>query len=99
MFAYNILGDRAPLPYEQLFEFRGSLYGFVAVRLCDYAGHARPISPKWDTLAMPAADFRRLARRRWRSCWGWEGRGIREWGVGTGGVARREERGEKSGVH
>ena len=28
----------------------------------DYAGHARPISPKWDTLAMPAADFRRLAR-------------------------------------
>ena len=28
----------------------------------DYAGHARPISAKWDTLAMPAADFRRLAR-------------------------------------
>ena len=38
------------------------LYAFVAVRLMDYAGHARPISAKWDTLAMPAADFRRLAR-------------------------------------
>ena len=62
VFAYNILGDRAPLPYEQLFEFRNKLYAFVAVRLTDYAGHARPISAKWDTLAMPAADFRRLAR-------------------------------------
>ncbi len=62
VFAYNILGDRAPLPYEQLFSFRNKLYAFVAVRLMDYAGHARPISPKWDTLAMPAADFRRLAR-------------------------------------
>ncbi len=62
VFAYNILGDRAPLPYEQLFKIRNKFYGFVAVRLMDYAGHARPISAKWDTLAMPAADFRRLAR-------------------------------------
>ena len=62
VFAYNILGDRAPLPYEQLFIFRDRAYAFVAVRLADYAGHARPISAKWDTLAMPAADFRRLAR-------------------------------------
>ena len=38
VFAYNVLGDRAPLPPEQLFEFRGSLYGFVAIRLADYAG-------------------------------------------------------------
>jgi hypothetical protein len=61
VFAYNVLGDRSPLSYEQLFQFRGQLYGFVAVRLGDYAGHARPISTKWDTLAMPARDFRRLA--------------------------------------
>ena len=38
------------------------LYGFVAVRLADYAEHARPISPSWDTVAMPTAEFRRLAR-------------------------------------
>ena len=38
VFAYNVLGHRAPLPAEQLFEFRGQLYGFVAVRLSDYAG-------------------------------------------------------------
>jgi hypothetical protein len=62
VFAYHILGSRAPLPYEQLFEFSDHVYGFVAVRLSDYAGHARPISAKWDTLAMPAADFRRYAR-------------------------------------
>jgi hypothetical protein len=62
VFAYEILGDRAPLPAEQLFEHRGRLYGFVAVRRSDYAACARPISPSWDTVAMPTADFRRLAR-------------------------------------
>ena len=62
VFAYDVLGDRAPLPAEQLFEHRGQLYGFVAVTLADYAAHARQISPSWDTVAMPTADFRRLAR-------------------------------------
>jgi hypothetical protein len=62
VFAYDVLGDRAPLPAEQLFEFRGSLYGFVAVRLADYADNAHQISPRWDTVAMPTADFRRVAR-------------------------------------
>ncbi|HYW79333.1 MAG TPA: HYExAFE family protein [Thermoguttaceae bacterium] len=61
VFAYDVLGDRAPLPVEQLFEYRDHLYGFVAVRLADYAAHARDISPKWDTLAMPTAEFRRFA--------------------------------------
>jgi hypothetical protein len=62
VFAYDVLGARAPLPAEELFEFRGNLYGFVAVVLSDYVSCARPISPRWDTWAMPAADFRRLAR-------------------------------------
>jgi len=62
VFAYNIVGDRAPLSAERLFEFRGALYGFVAVRLADYASAARPISPAWDTVAVPTAEFRRLAR-------------------------------------
>jgi hypothetical protein len=62
VFAYDVLGDRAPLPAEELFVFRGSRYGFVAVPLADYAGHARPISPRWDTWAMPAGEFRRFAR-------------------------------------
>ena len=62
IFAYEILGDRAPLPAEQLFEHRGNRYGFVAVCLSDYAASARLISPSWDTVAMPTAEFRRLAR-------------------------------------
>jgi len=62
VFAYNVLGDRSPLPAEQLFEHRGCLYGFVAVALSDYVAHARQISPRWDTVAVPAAEFRRLAR-------------------------------------
>ncbi|MCE5303069.1 MAG: HYExAFE family protein [Planctomycetaceae bacterium] len=62
VFAYDVLGHRSPLRAERLYEFRGSRYGFIAVRLSDYAAHAKPISPRWDTWAMPAAEFRRLAQ-------------------------------------
>jgi hypothetical protein len=62
VFAYDVLGDRAPLPAEELFECRGGVYGFVAVPLAEYASHARPISPRWDTWAMPSSQFRRFAR-------------------------------------
>ena len=62
VFAYHIIGDRAPLPPEQLFTYRDALYGFVGIALADYAGWAHMISPSWDTVAMPTADFRRLAR-------------------------------------
>jgi hypothetical protein len=61
VFAYNIVGDRAPLPPERLFEFREGLYAFVAVRLCDYAARCHLISPRWDTVAMPSEEFRLLA--------------------------------------
>jgi hypothetical protein len=61
VFAYAIVGDRAPLAPERLFEHRGGLYGFVGVPLADYAAYARPISPRWDTVAMPTALFRRVA--------------------------------------
>jgi hypothetical protein len=62
VFAYDVLGDRSPLPAGELFQCRGGVYGFIAVPLADYAAHARPISPRWDTWAMPAGDFRRFAR-------------------------------------
>jgi hypothetical protein len=62
VFAYNIVGDRAPLPADQLFEHRGALYGFVGIELAEYAALSHPISPSWDTVAMPTAEFRRLAR-------------------------------------
>lgn len=61
LFAFEVTGDVAPLPAEQLFAHRGRLYGFVGVRLQEYVHFARQISPKWDTLAVPTATFRRLA--------------------------------------
>jgi hypothetical protein len=62
VFAYHVLGDRAPLPPERCFEFRQRLYAFVAVGLDDYTAWSREISPRWETVAMPTAEFRRLAR-------------------------------------
>lgn len=61
VFAYNIVGDRSPLPEEQLYTFRGRTYGFLGIRRTDYLAWARPISPRWETLAVPAPIFRRLA--------------------------------------
>ena len=61
VFAYNVVGDRSPLPAERLFEFRGGLYAFVGIRVRDYAMHARRISARWDTLAVSATQFRQLA--------------------------------------
>ena len=62
VFAYHLVGSRSPLAPEQLFEFRGAHYGFVAVRLADFVPHARPLSTSWDTVAMPVGQFRRAAR-------------------------------------
>jgi hypothetical protein len=61
VFAYRVVGRRAPLPPEALYRFRDSLYGFVGIRLGDYVPYARLISPKWDTLAMSTRRFRQLA--------------------------------------
>lgn len=62
VFAYHLVADRSPLPVDELFEFRGARYGFVAVRLADYVPHARPLSASWDTVTMPIPAFRRTAR-------------------------------------
>lgn len=62
VFAYNVVGDQAPLPAEQLFEFRGGLYGFLGIRLDHYAGWSKILSPKWQTVTIPAKQFRALAR-------------------------------------
>jgi hypothetical protein len=62
VFAYAIAGDVAPLPVEQLFEFRQRWYAFVGVRLSDYACFARPISAAWQTVALSSRKFRDVAR-------------------------------------
>lgn len=62
VFAYEVVADRAPLALERLHEFRGQLYGFVAMRLTHYAAHARVLSPRWDTVSIPSGQFRHLAQ-------------------------------------
>lgn len=62
VFAYNVVGDRAPLAAEELFVHRSSLYGFVGIRLDHYTSWARQLSVRWDTVAVPTAKFRALAR-------------------------------------
>ena len=61
VFAYAIVGDRSPVAEEQLFHYRDRRYGFLAVRLIDYASLARVVSSRWDTVAMRVNDFRRVA--------------------------------------
>jgi hypothetical protein len=62
VFAYNVVGDRAPLATQELFVFRGGLYGFVAVRLDHYASWSQQLSQRWGTVTVPVSQFRALAR-------------------------------------
>lgn len=62
VFAYNVTGEVSPLPAEQLFAFRDGRYAFLGVRLAHFAEHAKLISPKWQTLAMPSASLRQWAQ-------------------------------------
>ena len=62
VFAYNVIGDRAPLAAEELFVFRAGLYGFVGIELAHYTSWSKPLSPRWGTVSVPVAQFRALAR-------------------------------------
>jgi len=60
VFAYNVVGDLPPLPADELFPFRGGLYGFVGLN--HYASWANPLSERWGTVSVPAGKFRSLAQ-------------------------------------
>jgi hypothetical protein len=62
VFAYNVVGEQAPLPADELFVHRQRLYGFVGVRLDHYASFARQLSARWNTVTVPVAEFRAVAR-------------------------------------
>lgn len=49
-------------PGEGMFEFRERWYEMMGVDLAEYRNHMRRRSVKWETVALPAADFRSLAR-------------------------------------
>lgn len=60
-FIYHVVAERSPLPIDDLFGFRGERYAMLAVRAADYIRFARPLSAKWQTVAMPAPLFRQAA--------------------------------------
>jgi hypothetical protein len=62
VFAYQVVGDRAPLAADELFQHQRRLYGFVGVRLDHYASFARPLSRRWNTVTVSIPRFRELAR-------------------------------------
>ena len=53
----------APLHVEPgMFEHGQRWYQMMGVQLDEYRGHMRRRSVKWETVALPTADFRQLAR-------------------------------------
>mgnify|MGYP000156240367 CR=1 FL=1 len=64
-FVYWIDPPVAPEP--GMFEHDGRWYQMLGVDLREYREHMRRRSVKWETVAIPAADFRSLARPI--ECW------------------------------
>ena len=62
VFAYLVTGNRSPVPPSQLFRFRKRDYAFIGIKLDDYLKEARMISPRWQTLSVPAPKFKILAK-------------------------------------
>jgi hypothetical protein len=60
-FMFDVVGDRSPMPADQLFAFRERQYAILAVRVVDYIRFARPLSAKWQTASIPASVFRQAA--------------------------------------
>ncbi len=61
VFAYEVIGERSPIDSAELFAFRDRWYAFLAVRIADYVQFCRPLSEKWQTVAMPTKLFRQAA--------------------------------------
>lgn len=69
VFAYQVVGDRAPLPPDELFVWQDRLYGFVGISLAHYHAFARPLSRRWKTVTLSSTLLRTLARPV-RHLWG-----------------------------
>jgi hypothetical protein len=60
MYRWTETPDKAP--FDDLFEFQAQWYAPLAIRLTDYRTVMRERSAAWGTVALPTADFRRLAK-------------------------------------
>jgi hypothetical protein len=57
-----IAGETAGGAGEGIYEFRDRWYLLMGVELAEYRDHMRRRSAKWETVCLPAEDFRSLAR-------------------------------------
>ncbi|MFA6135347.1 MAG: HYExAFE family protein [Phycisphaerae bacterium] len=62
VFAYWLQGHPHQSPFNDVHLFRQEHYAFVAIGLEDYLAASRPRSARWQTIAMPSAQFARQAR-------------------------------------
>jgi hypothetical protein len=60
LFAYELATEAVETMHEDVWEFRERKYAFYAVSVRDYSRHMRPRSASWETVSLPAAQFRRL---------------------------------------
>jgi hypothetical protein len=61
VFAYQLTQIDVETDGTAAFEFEGRKYVFLIVRLDDYQRWMKQRSPRWQTVYLSAADFRRLA--------------------------------------
>ena len=62
VFAYWLQGPPQRAPFQDVHLFRQKHYAFVGLSLQDYLAASKPRSAKWQTLAMPSAQFAQAAR-------------------------------------
>lgn len=61
VFAYWLQGPPQRAPFGDVHVFRQRYYSFLGIPLAAYMAAARPRSAKWQTVAVPAAEFARVA--------------------------------------
>jgi hypothetical protein len=59
-FVYEIAPPLSPEP--GMFQHHDRWYWILGVELAEYRNHMRRRSAKWETVSLPAAEFRSLAR-------------------------------------
>ncbi|MDP6046207.1 MAG: HYExAFE family protein [Phycisphaerae bacterium] len=59
VFAYWLQGPVQRAPFDDVHIFGEKSYGFVGIGLDRYVAGARTRSPKWETITMPTAEFRK----------------------------------------
>lgn len=62
VFCYAVDSHASPKPTIHVHPFRSRDYAFMCVAVDDYEDRCRRRSPKWDTVSLPVAEFRSLAR-------------------------------------